>query len=76
MQEIRKLEVIEPFDLTKVTPAMLEQEGLWKMVSKSAVLGEASASGETEGRLLLYFLRIVVLFNICERCVLRNYVLL
>lgn len=59
-----------------VTLAMLEREGFWKKISESAVLGEASASGEAEGRFLLYFVRIVVLLNVHVRCVLRNSVLL
>lgn len=70
------MEAMEPFDLPMVTSAMLEREDLWKRVSESAVLGEASALGKAECRLLLYFVRIVVLFNVCGRCVLRNYVLL
>lgn len=40
-------------------------------MSKSAVLGETSASGEAEGSFLLYFVGILVLLNACVRYVLR-----
>lgn len=44
VQDVTKLEEVEPFDLTVVTSPMLEKERLWKRVTKSAVLGESSAS--------------------------------
>lgn len=53
MQDVRKLEEVEPFDLTKVTSAMLEKVGLWKRVAEGAVVGEGLASWEAEGSILL-----------------------
>lgn len=73
---MRKLEEVEPFDLTVVTSAMLEKEELWKRVTESAVLGEGSASGEDGGSVLLYIFRIVVLVNVCVKNILRICVVL
>lgn len=53
VQDMRKLEKVELFDLMTVTSAMFEKERLWKRVTESAVLGETSASGEAEGSILL-----------------------
>lgn len=44
VQEVRKLELVEPFDLTVTMSASLEREGLWKKGSVSAVVGEAEGS--------------------------------
>lgn len=59
VQDVRKLDEVEPFDLTVVTSVMLEKEGLWKRGTESAILGEGSASWETEGSFLLFVIRIV-----------------
>lgn len=40
VQDVRKLEEVELFDLRVVTLAMLENERLWKREIESAILGE------------------------------------
>lgn len=56
VQEVRKLESAEPFDLIVITSASLKQEGIGKKVSESAVLEEVSASGKVECSFLFFTL--------------------
>lgn len=57
MQDVRKLDDVEPLDLTEVTSSMLEREGLWRRVERGAVPGEGSASWEAgKGSTLFLYL--------------------
>lgn len=60
---------------------MLENEGLWKRVAEGAVPGEGSASWEVRCSVLLFIIRVVVLYNVCVQdiliiCVLLQFVAL
>lgn len=43
MHDVKKLEEVEPFDLTEITSAMLENEELWKTVAEGTIPGESLA---------------------------------
>lgn len=58
VQEVRRLEDVDPIDLSEVTSAMLEEVGLWKRVEVGMMRGEGSASWEAgEGSNLLILLK-------------------
>lgn len=58
VQDVRRLEDIEPLDLTEVTSAMLEKEGLWKRLEEGVMPGEVLASWDAgEGNILLIMLK-------------------
>lgn len=57
MQDVRKLEGVEPWDMTKVTSSMLEKEGLWRRVEEGVVLGEGTTSWDAgEGSTFIYMM--------------------